>query len=116
MISTRSLILSAFILLTAFGAQAQDGAPAKIPLTAAQLAEFQKIKTDTENKAVPLAIDLGGIAKQIYANMLADKEDQQLRRQLNKRLHLTAGRLLDIKGQSFRDMIALLTHAQKEIL
>ena len=97
-------------------ASAQNASATKYPLSSDQLAAFKKIKTETERKAAPVAIELAGTARKIFANMLADKEDQKLRRKLNKQLHLSAGRLLDIKGQSFREMLAVLTPDQKQIV
>lgn len=117
---TTKLSRSIFVLfiwtaLAGFAA-AQEPATPKLPLSAAQLTAFKKIHTDAEAKAAPLVIELAKTVKEVYANMLANKEDQQLRVKLNKRLHLTAGRLLDIKGQSLREMLALLTPGQKALL
>lgn len=101
--------------MSAFAA-AQETAAAKYPLSAAQLSAFKTVKAETEKKAAPVALELAETAKKIFANMLADREDQQLRRKLNKQLHSTAGRLLDLKGMSFREMLATLTPDQKQIV
>ena len=48
--------------------------------------------------------------------MLSDKENETLRQKLNTHLHQMAGQMLDIKGQSFRRMIAILTPDQRSLL
>ena len=115
---TRTKIFWIFSLLAALSmtAAAQDVAPTKRSLTAEQLAAFKKIQTETERKAAPYAIELAKTAKEIFANMLADREDQRLRKRLSVRLHAAAGRLLDIKGQSFREMLAVLTPDEKRLI
>ena len=105
------LTLILFVLIAALGIAAQDN-----KLSAAQIDQLKAVKAGLEKKAAPAALGLAATAKKIYANMLADKEDQKLRKQLNKDLHRFAGQLLDIKGQSFRETLAVLTPGQKKLV
>jgi hypothetical protein len=105
-------LLLAFVALQFSNAGAQT-AP---QLSAEQLIALKQVKTDSEKKALPFAMDLAVTAKAIYENMLAEKEDQQKRRKLNVKLHNAAGHLLDIKGESFRRSLAILTAEQKQLV
>ena len=77
---------------------------------------MKRIKTESEKQAAPLAMQLAAVAKQIYENMLSDKENQKLRRRLSHQMNEIAGKLLAIEGQSIRDTVAVLTPEQKRTL
>ena len=85
-------------------------------LTPEQMTAMEKVKADAEKKSAPIAIQLAATSKKIFENMLSGKEDQKLRLRLAKDLHRFAGQLLDIKGQSYRDTIAILTPVQKGVV
>ncbi len=77
---------------------------------------MKRIKSESEKQAAPLAIQLASVARQIYENMLSDKENQKLRRRLSHQMNEIASKLLAIKGQSIRDTVAVLTPEQKRTL
>jgi len=105
------LTITLIILAAATGIAAQDN-----KLSPAQIDQLKTVKASLEKKAAPAALGLAATAKKVYANMLADKEDQKLRKKLNKDLHRYAGELLNIKGQSFRETLAVLTPQQKKLV
>ena len=111
-----TLACACLFAAVALAANAQDAAAPKHTLSQEQLAALKKINAEVTNQAAPLAIELTATAKEIVANMLSDKEDQALRQKLNTHLHQMAGQMLDLKGQSFRRMIAILTPEQRSLL
>jgi hypothetical protein len=106
-------ILFLIVVSLAATVQAQDAQPT---LSAAQLESMQSICTQTEKKAAPLALKLAATVKQIYDNMLADRPDEPLREKLSKQLNDTAVQILNVKGQSIREMVNVLTPSQKNLL
>ncbi len=87
--------------------------PAADPLTAAQQQQFVAIKNAAEQKAAPAALRLAEVAHKIYDNMLADAPSETLRVSLAAEMRTVVGELLDIKGQSIHDAVAVLTPRQK---
>lgn len=85
-------------------------------LSPQQVESLKKLKTETEKTAAPYALKLAETAKQIYANMLSDKEDQKLRKRLAKDLHFYTAKLLDIRGDSYRAALAILTPDQRQLV
>src|SRR5205807_2658542 len=94
----------------------QTGDAANKSLSESQVKAIKSIVSTSEKKAAPLAIQLAATAKLIYENMLAPKEDQRRRLRLSKQLDRITNELLGIKGQSMRDVIAVLTPAQKQLV
>ena len=103
------LLLMAMLLCVGMTLQAQT-------LTSEQIEALKAVKVRSERKAAPLALRLAATARKIYDNMLADREDQALRRKLEGELERIAGKLLAIKGQSIREMVSVLTPEQKKLL
>lgn len=91
-------------------------AQTKSSLSPKQVEALKKLKTDTEKTAAPYALKLAETAKRIYANMLSEKEDQSLRKRLAKDLHLYTAKLLDIRGDSYRAALAVLTPDQRRLV
>lgn len=89
---------------------------AKPVLSEAQLKRMQEIRTAAAKKAAPVALMLAATVKQIYENMLADKEDDALRQKLDKQLNEIGSQILAVKGQSIRDMVGVLTPEQKQFV
>lgn len=85
-------------------------------LTAAQLQAIKSIRTESEKKAAPLALRLASAAKQIYENMLSEKEDDALRQRLSREMDEVVVGMLAIKGQSIRDMVRVLTPEQRKLV
>ena len=110
------LALASFAAQTAAAQTPSPAGAAAQPLSEAQRQAMKSIKTESEKKAAPLAAQLAATAKQIYENMLSDKEDEALRQKLDKELNETAGKLLAIKGQSIREMVGVLAPAQKQFV
>lgn len=81
-----------------------------------QIESLKNIKSKAEREAAPLAKQLSVTIKQVYDNMLADKPDEKRRKKLSKQMTDTTVKLLLIKGNSIREMIAVLTPEQKELL
>jgi hypothetical protein len=50
---------------------------------------------------------LASISKQVYDNMLSDREDEQRRRRLARKINKSMLELERIKGQAIREMIAI---------
>jgi predicted transcriptional regulator len=48
--------------------------------------------------------------------MLSEKEDARLRVRLEKQLHAVASKLLDVKGQSIRETVRILTPEQRQLI
>ncbi len=110
-----------FVLAAGRGAAqtsaAQGGKPAAKPqLTEAQLQAIKSIRSESEKRAAVPALRLASTVKQIYDNMLAEKEDEALRQTLDRELDEVAVVLLAIKGQSIREMVRVLTPEQKQLL
>jgi len=111
------ILAAAFLFAAvALAANAQEASAPKHTLSPEQLAALKKINGEETNQSAPLAIELTATAREIVANMLSDKENETLRQKLNTHLHQMAGQMLDIKGQSFRRMIAILTPDQRSLL
>jgi hypothetical protein len=85
-------------------------------LSLQQIEGLKAAKVKTEKQAVPYALKMAVTVKKIYDNMLSAHEDQRLRRKLAARLHLYTGKLLDIRGQSYRDALGILTPAQRQTI
>ena len=115
---TISLLFAlASVAVIAARAQTPSGAAAAAhPLTEAQVQAIKSIKAESEKKAAPLALQLAATAKQVYENMLSDKEDEALRLRLSKEMDETVVKLLAVKGQSIRDTVAVLSPAQKQLV
>jgi Holliday junction resolvasome RuvABC DNA-binding subunit len=97
-------------------AQVQQPVDAQHSLSEAQIDSLKQIRSDSEKKAAPLALELASTVKQVYENVLSDRENQRLRHRLDRRLHAIAAQLLTIKGQSIRDSVNVLTPDQKQLL
>jgi hypothetical protein len=93
-----------------------DGSAAAHPLSEAQIQAIKSVRAASEKRAAPLALQLAATAKQIYENMLSEKEDAALRRRLGRELDEAALKLLNIKGQSIRETVAVLTPAQRQLV
>jgi hypothetical protein len=102
------------VLIAVFAFAIADSAQTATSLSTQQIEALKKIKADTEKTSAPYALKLAETTKQIYANMLSDKEDQKLRKRLAKRFHEYTGKLLDIRGQSYRSALALLNPEQRQ--
>jgi len=85
-------------------------------LTAAQVQAIRAVRTRAEKKAAPLAQRLADTARLIYENLLSDKEDEALRQRLEREMDKIVVDLVAIKGQSIREMVAVLTQDQKKLL
>ncbi len=97
-------------------AQGQQPVDARHSLSEAQKNSLKQIRSDSEKKAAPLALELASTVKQVYENVLSERENQRLRHRLDRRLHAIAAQLLTIKGQSIRDSVNVLTPEQKQLL
>lgn len=74
-IHPRILNYSGLLLVLAIAATALGQAtPEKLRLSDSQIAALKQIKTDSEKKAGPIALELAATAKQVYENLLSDKE------------------------------------------
>ena len=85
-------------------------------LTAAQLLAIKSIRTESEKKAAPFALRLVSATKQIYENMLSEKEDVGRRQKLSSEMNKMVVKILAIKGQSIREMVRVLTPEQRQII
>ena len=113
------LFLLALASATAVTAQTPAGAENKAaahPLSEAQVQAIKSIRAANERKAAPFALQLAAAAKQVYENMLSEKENAALRRRLSREMDEAVVKLLNIKGQSIREMVGVLTPAQKQLL
>lgn len=118
-----SFLLSSFFLVTMCGiclGQTSDNT-AKTPdnfpsLTTAQLEAFKSIRTESEKKAAAYGLQLAVATKQIYGNMMSDKEDNKLRRKLSKQMNEAVVGILAVKGQSIREMLKVLTVEQRQLV
>ena len=98
------------------GAGAQSKPDAAHTLSEAQREAIKRIQVESEKRAAPAALRLAGIVSRIYENMLADKPDEGLRTKLSAEMKEAAWELLEIKGQSIRDTVNLLTPEQKQLV
>lgn len=85
-----------------------------LALSAAQRLAMQSIRVRSEQVGKPVALHMARLTRQIYANMLAAKPDEKLRRRLSKQLNGVVLQLLKIKGESIRDTVNILTPEQKQ--
>lgn len=98
-------------------AQTPSPLPEAVPrLSPAQLQAIKSVRAESEKKAAPLALRLATVAKQIYENMLSEREDAALRRKLSREMDGVATQLLAIKGQSIRGMVRVLTPEQRSFV
>jgi Spy/CpxP family protein refolding chaperone len=95
---------------------ASEKADANPHLTAEQVQTIKSIRAESEKKAAPFASRLASVAKQIYENMLSEKEDEALRRRLSGEMDEVVVELLAIKGQSIREMVRVLTPEQRQFI
>lgn len=114
------LLLIFKLALNTTGAQtanrAENQTDAAHQLSETQLRAIKSIHSASERKAAPLALLLAVAVKRIYENMLADREDEALRRRLSRQLDKLTTQILAIKGQSIRDVIGVLTPEQKRLV
>ncbi|MFL6228841.1 MAG: hypothetical protein ACJ741_08680 [Pyrinomonadaceae bacterium] len=114
--------LSALICVSAATTRAQTNqsdantADAAHTLTEAQRQSIKRIQTDTEKKAAPALRRLARVASKVYANMLAEKPDAKLRASLSAQLERATWALFAIKGQSFYEILRVLTPAQRQLI
>ena len=85
-------------------------------LSSDQIQAIKSIRIASGKKAAPLALRLAVVTKQIYENMLSEKENPALRHKLSREMEKVAGQLLAIKGQSIRDIVRVLTPEQRDVL
>ena len=109
-----AILLTAILALTV-AASAQT-ATRVATLSPQQIEALKAVKIKTETASAPYTVKLSVTVKKIYDNMLSEHEDQRLRKKLARDLHLYTGKLLDIRGQAYRDTLAVLTPAQRQIL
>ena len=101
-------ILIFLTLACSAGATAQTATS----LSPAQARELARVKAAADTLSAPYALKLAATVKRIYANMLSPREDQRLRRTLAAQLHQYTAKLLDIRGQYYRDALKVLTPDQ----
>ena len=94
----------------------QGNKPQVTSLSDAQKAAIKRIHEESTKKAVPVGLRLAAVARKIYENILADRPNETLRKRLSVQLKKAATDLLDIKGQSLRDTVKVLTPAQKHLI
>jgi Spy/CpxP family protein refolding chaperone len=94
----------------------ENKAATDYPLSEAQKQAIKSIRSESEKKAAPFALELAATAKKIYENMLAEKPDEQLRARLAQEMNEIVVKILSIKGQSIRDMVGVLTPEQKQLI
>lgn len=90
-------------------------------LSDTQLSDVQKTalrKIDKENKLrlAAVAVRVAAAAKLLYDNLLSEHPDRRLDQRLSRKMHVTAGELLTIRGQAFRQAVAILTPAQRRLV
>ncbi|MGB8508444.1 MAG: hypothetical protein WCD76_08560 [Pyrinomonadaceae bacterium] len=85
-------------------------------LSEAQKAAIKRVRVESERKAAPTAVRLAVVVSRIYDNMLADQPDEKLRVKLSAEMKAAAWELLAIKGQGVREMVNVLTPAQKRLV
>jgi Spy/CpxP family protein refolding chaperone len=105
------------ILMIAFALACGSAAGAQsTKLTPSQIESIKSIRSKSDKKAETLAIQLANTAKLIYENILSDKEDESVRKQLERELDRTVVELVNLKGKSIREMVAVLTPDQKKLV
>ena len=107
----KTFVITILLLLSGPAAYAQDD-----KLSAEQVERLKAVKADFATRAATPALDLAATATRIYENMLSDQEDQKLRRRLESDLHKHGRTIINLKGESFRAMLAVLTTAQKQLV
>lgn len=85
-------------------------------LSDAQKQALRNIQARSEQSAKPFALHMAQVTKRIYANMLADKPNDTLRKQLGTEIDSVVVELLHVKGDSIRDVIGILTPAQRNLI
>jgi hypothetical protein len=85
-------------------------------LTDSQKQAIKGIQTDAERRAAPAVLRLNGIMSKVYANMLAERPDARLRATLSARMEKATWALFAIKGQSFYEILRVLTPAQRQLV
>lgn len=86
------------------------GAP---PLSAKQKQDLQEILRLDKLASAGVAIRVAGVAKEIYANLLADHPNDDTHKALSAKLHRTAGELLTQHAKAMRQCLAVLTIEQR---
>jgi hypothetical protein len=85
-------------------------------LSAAQKEAIQRIRSASKLRAALPALHLARVVSKIYANMLADRPDENLRARLSKEMKEVTWQLLTIRGQAIRETVNVLTPDQKQLL
>lgn len=114
--STWIVVLIAYLSCLSLQAAAQGQRSSDAQLGPNQIAALKRIRAKAEKESVPVAMKLAVVVKGIYANMLAARPNSRRRLRLKRELHRQVLKLLDIKGESIRESVALLTSDQKSAL
>lgn len=85
-------------------------------LSTAQKDAIQRIRSASKRRAALPALHLARVVDKIYANMLADRPDENLRARLSNEMKAVTWQLLTIKGQAIRETVNVLTRDQKQVL
>jgi hypothetical protein len=87
--------------------------PTPPPLIGRQKQELKEILRLNKLASAGVAVRVARIAKDIYANLLAEYPNDKTDRALSAKLHRTAGELLTLHGQAMRQSLAVLTPMQR---
>ncbi len=110
------LIMSAVNVRAQSETKSETNHNAAAKLSEEQLKSIKAIRMKWAQVATPIALHLAKAARAVYENMLRDKEDPQLRATLSGEMHRAAAELLNIKGQSIREVVRVLTPEQRQLL
>ena len=87
-----------------------------LALAPSQVQAIKSIRRRTEMRAAPFALRIATATKKIYNNMLSEKENEALRRRLSKEMNEAVVAVVNIKGQSIREMVTVLTSEQRRFV
>jgi Spy/CpxP family protein refolding chaperone len=115
----RLLLLLLFVPLlisSGFGAPRSLRTETSHTLSDAQKQAIQHIRSESKKRAALPALHLARVVSKIYANMLADRPDENLRVRLSNEMKNVTWQLLAIKGQAIRETVNVLTPEQRQLI
>jgi hypothetical protein len=110
------LLLVSLLTNSGFGARLSVRTETSDTLSDAQKQAIQHIRSDSKKRAALPALHLARVVSKIYANMLANRPDENLRVRLSNEMKEVTWQLLTIKGQAIRETVNVLTPEQRQLI
>jgi Spy/CpxP family protein refolding chaperone len=97
--------------------RAKQSGPTAVPadrLTDTQQTAIAVVRSETQQKAAPVAATLAATVKESYENMLSDHSDPALQEKLCRQAAESVAQLITIANQGMQKGVAVLTPEQRQ--